>query len=74
MILGFDWFKSVNPQVDWVNYCVNLKNGFAAAGVPVHRPVKVELCSFKVPITCCVPVKVQIVGLPLFGKFKTSSS
>ena len=47
VILGFDWLQKVNPQVDWVNYGVTLKNGFVAAGVPVYRTVKVELCSFK---------------------------
>ena len=47
MILGFDWLQSLNQLVDWVNYGVTLKNGFLAAGVPVHHTVKVELCSFK---------------------------
>ena len=47
MILGFDWLQKVNPWVDWVNYGVNLKNGFVAAGVLVHCTVRVELCSFK---------------------------
>ena len=47
MIVGFDWLQKVNLQVDWVNYGVTLKNGFAAAAVPVHCTVKVELCSFK---------------------------
>ena len=47
MILGFDWLQKVNPQVNWVNYGVALKNGFVAAGVPVHHTVKVKLCSFK---------------------------
>ena len=47
VILGFNWLQKVNPQVDWVNYSVTLKNGFVAAGVPVYRTVKVELCSFK---------------------------
>ena len=47
VILGFDWFQSVNLQVAQLNYGVTLKNGFVAAGVPVHCNVKVKLCSFK---------------------------
>ena len=50
VILGFDWFQSVDPYVDWLNYGVTLKNSFVAAGVPVYSTVKVELCSFKVVI------------------------
>ena len=47
VILGFDQLHSVNPQVNWVNYCVTFKNGFDAAGIPFHCTVQVELCSFK---------------------------
>ena len=47
MILGFDQLQSVNPQVDWVNYGITLKNGFIATGVPVYSNFRVELCSFK---------------------------
>ena len=47
IILGFDWFQSINLKVDWVNYGFTFKNGFIAAGVPVHCNVKVELYSFK---------------------------
>ena len=46
MILGFDCLQSVKPQANWVNYCVTLKNGFVAAGVPDHCTVKVKLYSF----------------------------
>ena len=48
VILGFDWFQSVDSYVDWLNYSVTLKNSFFAAGVPIHHNVKVKLCSFKV--------------------------
>ena len=46
IILSFKWLQKVNPQVDWVNYGVTL-NGFVAAGIPVHRTIKVKLQSFK---------------------------
>ena len=47
MILGCDWFQSVNSQADWFSYGVTFQNGFAAAGIPVHCTVKVKLYSFK---------------------------
>ena len=47
-ILGFNWLQSLNPQADWVNFGVTLKNGFGAAGIPVYCTVKLNLCSFKV--------------------------
>ena len=47
VILGFNWFQSVKPQVDQTSYGVTLKNGFIAAGFSIHYNVKVELCSFK---------------------------
>ena len=46
VILGFDWLQSANPQVDWVNYSVTLRNGFVAV-VPVYGCIKVEQYSFK---------------------------
>ena len=47
VILGFDWLQNVDQQVNWVDYGVTLKNGFDAAGVPIHYSIKVELCSLK---------------------------
>ena len=47
VILVFDWFQSINPKANWVNYGVTLKNGFVAAGVPIHRNIKVKFYSFK---------------------------
>ena len=48
MILGFDWFQSVKLKVDWVTHKGTWKNGYVAAGVPVHHNFKVELCRSKV--------------------------
>ena len=47
VIVGFDWFQSINPKVDRVNYRVTLKNGFVATGVPVYCNIKIELYSLK---------------------------
>ena len=48
VILGFDWLQNINPKVNWVNYGITLKYGFAAAGVLIYSIIKVELYSFKV--------------------------
>ena len=47
MILGFDWFQSVNPQVDRFNCGVTLYSGFVAASGPIYHNTKVKLYSFK---------------------------
>ena len=74
VILGLDWFQSVNPQADWLYYGVTLKGSFIAAGVPVHCIIKVELNSFKVMMHFLNANKGINSWFTFISKFDTLSS
>ena len=46
ILLGFNWFQSVNANIYWVNCGFTLQNDFIAASVLIHCNNKVELYSF----------------------------
>ena len=70
VILDFDWFQNVNPQIDWVNYGVTFKNSFVAFSILIYCNLKVKLCSFKVLMHLLCDNKGAESQLTFFSKFQ----
>ena len=51
LILGMDWLRDANPQIDWLGYTVTIQNAdgtpVVLAATLVDGSVRIELCSIK---------------------------